>query len=128
MATEALVDEEIRLGREIVESLEEADLPFRAALWYFAPEFEDWRLLIATPLVRKEGPRRAYERLQKALLRHPSAHELPLHRIWLVEDDYPLIDSLARVLHLGRKSEVRFTENRIPGHHIKDALIYRLNP
>ena len=127
MATEVLVDEEIRLGRHVVESLEKAGVPLRAAMWYFAPEFEDWRLLIATSIVRKEGPRRAYDRLQRILSKDPEAQRLQLSRIWLVEDDFALIDTLARFLHLGRGSETRFTENRVQGYYIKDALIYRLN-
>jgi hypothetical protein len=96
-------------------------------MWYFAPEYEDWRLLIATPLVREDGPRKAYERIQRVVSRHPTARELPLSRIWLVEDDYPLIDTLAKLLHLGRNSEIRFTDNRVQGPYIKDALIYRLH-
>lgn len=107
MATEALVDEEVRLGREVVEALEGASLPFRAAMWYFAPEFEDWRLLIATPLVRKEGPLKSYDKLQKVLLKRGAERRLAMNRIWLVEDDFPLVNAMAHHLHLGaiRKSD-----------------------
>ncbi len=126
MGTELLVDEDIRLGRDVVEALEKADFPHRAALWYFAPEFDDWRLVIATPLVEEIGSPRAYKRLSSILKKHETAWEFPSDWIWLVDPDFPALDAIARRLHLGRKRELRYSPTRIAGLRTSEAIVYHL--
>jgi hypothetical protein len=126
VGTEKLVDAEVRFGQEVVEALDRAEVPYRAALWYFAPQYDEWRLLIATPLVNEEGSPKAYLRILKVLSKEPASNELPFTRVWLVKDDDPLIDAIAKSLHLRRGTKPKFTGGSLQGSFARDAHIYRL--
>ena len=43
----ALVGLDIEKGREIVDTLDRANLKIAVALWAYLPEYEDWRLMIS---------------------------------------------------------------------------------
>jgi hypothetical protein len=70
MYTTFLVNELIDEGRTLIEKLEEERFPMKAAFWFQIDESE-WRLIIASPVVDRDGPRGAYERLLKVFQRVP---------------------------------------------------------
>jgi len=126
MASSELVDADIRAGRDVIAELVEAGIPLRTASWFHAPEFEDWRLMLATSLVRKEGPLAAYKRVTRVLARHESTEHFPLSQLWLVDDKDPRIDALSKYIRTTSGSEVRLTNCQVHGFFIPDALIYGL--
>jgi hypothetical protein len=50
----ALVAPDVAAGRELIEALGTAGLRVEAAFWWL--EDNEWRLILATPLVRERGP------------------------------------------------------------------------
>ncbi len=92
MAQAALVDQDIERGRRLIQALDQAGFPVVAALWYFFPEEEIWRLLIASPRVSELGPRDAYALIQDVLLK--SQIDLPFYSISAVSPGEPLITEL----------------------------------
>jgi hypothetical protein len=70
-----LVNELIEEGLTLIKKLEEERFPIKAAFWFQIDETE-WRLIIASPVVDREGPRGAYEKLlkvfEKVAVRHLS--------------------------------------------------------
>ncbi len=66
-----LVNQQIDDGRKLLEQLDAQPFPRRfpvsAALWYYWPEAERWRLVIISPVADRKGPDYGYSRIQDAL-------------------------------------------------------------
>ena len=58
-----LVGPEIEAGKKLIEALDASDFRVKAAFWFYREESEEWRLYIATPLVKEQGPREAYSKV-----------------------------------------------------------------
>jgi len=63
----ALVSYDIESGNEVVEALDHADKPPKVALWAKLPEYEDWRLVIASDRFSQAGSLNGYTQLNAAL-------------------------------------------------------------
>jgi hypothetical protein len=66
MYKKVLVEDLIRDGNLLVESLERNRFPMTAAVWYDFPE-APWMLVIVSTAVDQIGPMAAYGRVQRAL-------------------------------------------------------------
>src|SRR3972149_9901348 len=95
----ALVEPEIETGKAVIASLDEAGVPAPALLWFYVPEAEEWRLVIATPLVDSEGPKRAYGEVQKVLTK--KGPQIDLRRITVVSPSDPLVKVLRSAIKVG---------------------------
>ena len=62
-----LVGEYIDNGRAVLEALRRKKIPITEAFWYDIPERDEWRLIIASPMVYRVGPIEAYTVLQGIL-------------------------------------------------------------
>lgn len=63
----ALVNFDIENGNEVVEALDRADKAPKVALWAKLPEYEDWRLVIASDRLSQTGPLDAYSEVNAAI-------------------------------------------------------------
>ncbi len=125
---EQLTEEMVEAGALLTAKLDEMGLPIAAALWFFQPDINEWRLLFASTDVSAKGPRDVYARIQRAIQAlGDKASAAPLSVIGVVGADDALISLLRTVLHTGSGiSRIRFSRNVINGHFIDDALIYRI--
>ena len=125
---EGLTKELIEAGAEITRRLDAADLTVQASLWLYLPESNTWRLVVASPEVKKNGPKKVYKKVQTVLSKIPNDHpKVPLSNISVVEPADPLIS----LLRLGVRtapgiSGARFSNGSINGQFIEDTYIYRL--
>jgi hypothetical protein len=119
----------VRDGAALVRKLDESDWRVSAAFWFYFPDANAWRLLIASPEVEEKGPREAYTAVQSAMATlAPADRGLSLEDIGVVPSDHPLIKLLRVFITTGRDiARIRFSKNVINGHFIDDALIYRMN-
>lgn len=126
---ESLSDALVKDGAALVAKLDEAGWRPSAALWYYFPDANAWRLLIASSEVSAKGPREAYTTIQRALAElDASQRELSLQNIGVMPADHPIVELLGMMVRTGPGiGRVRFSKNVINGHFIDDALIYRLN-
>jgi hypothetical protein len=63
-----LVDDLVTEGEALVKRLEGRRLQIAAAFWHYLEDLDRWRLVIVfSSLVDREGPLRAYMRIQEAL-------------------------------------------------------------
>lgn len=123
----ALVERDIKEGEKLIRTLDRADIPVEAALWFYMAESERWRLLIATRLVDERGPREAYAVIRRALEQLPSRPEIRLPQISVVSPEDDLIQLLRAAIKTGPGiGGIRFTGNVINGVFIDDAYIYRM--
>jgi len=125
---EMLTQEMVQAGAEITRRLDEAHLEVRASLWLYMPDKNLWRLIVASPAVRHDGPKKVYQQIQTILSKmSDKTWKIPLHDISVVEDSDPLIVSLGT--SIGTKDGIsgrRFSRDTINGHFIEDAYIYKM--
>ena len=125
---EFLTDKMIEAGSSLTHLLDKSGLVVKASLWLYISESNQWRLIIGSPSVKEDGPRKVYERIHSTLLEVPEdAPHIPLFNISAVEDDDQLISLLRLAINTGDGiSGIRFSGNAINGHYIEDAYIYRV--
>lgn len=122
MASAALVEDDIKRGREALQALSTSGVRPQAAFWYSSADSSDWRFVIAMPALSQHGPRKVYERIQRILKQKHV--DLPVWRITLTSTD----DPLARWAHdrvAGARGDVRSSGNTVNSTTITDAYIYR---
>lgn len=126
MVKKQLVNTKISEGERLIRALDSSSFPVNSALWFLLEE-EEWRLLLATPLVDLEGPRAAYESLQQFLTTPSPGYDISLEEVSLLSPTNNLLEVLRRAIVTGPGiSQIRFTENSVDNVFIEDALIYRV--
>ena len=118
----------VEAGAALARKLDEMGVATTAALWFFEPELNEWRLIFASSEVASRGPREIYEKIQLAIGQlKDKAAAVPLSAVVLMDSNADLIRLLRVALKTGSEmSEIRFSKNVINGHFIDDALIYRI--
>lgn len=127
MVKEALTSEMIEVGRALVKKLTDQDLPLSAALWFYFAEANIWRLILASQIVKANGPRAMYEKVQSVI--NAATDEFPnleLSDIAVVSPDENIIAQFKPAIQIGGISGVRFSNNTINGRVIEDAYIYKM--
>lgn len=125
MATTVLVSEDIEKGREIVKALDQEGVKVASAFWLRDPEAEEFRLVLALPRAKEEGPKAAYKLVREALERQKCDF-----RIWHI-DVVSTTDETATLLRRAVKTPpdsiggIRFSHNVVDSKLIEDAYIYR---
>ena len=104
----------------------------KATFWLYYSESEEWRLVIATPLVDEKGPLDTYSRLQAVLqqiLFEIQPADLYLQNIAVIGACDPLVKALRRAMNSTSKvSYVRLTRSLVGGTYVEDAYVYRVPP
>ena len=129
MVANALTDGLIEGGKSLVAQLDAGRAQVTAAFWLLwqEPEQGVWKLMIALDDVAIEGPRAAYEKIQKALAKVAYPQALSLDDVALLKLDAPILKLLRIAIRTGPgMSSIRFSQNVINGQLIPDAYIYRL--
>jgi len=122
-----LVKEIIDDGKELIEALDETQFEVKAAMWFYQADSDEWRLLIASPYVEENGPKKAYNLIQKELKKLSLPSGISLKDISLLSPQHDLIILMKKAIRTGAGiSDIRFTRNVIDGRLIEDALIYRM--
>ena len=126
LVKEALTEEMIKTGAFVVEALDRQNFIVDAALWLYLADINQWRLLLASPEVHVEGPRKVYTRLLQAI-RNAHVHGVSLENLAVLDSQDPFIQLFKRVVRTSRgSSPQRFSRNTINGQFIEDALVYRM--
>lgn len=129
MGEETLVESQISDSILLVKSLEDQGDKPSIIVWYYFPDAEEWRLLLAGPsfdalLPNEES--RAYQRVAEALNR-AQVKSLTIGEIKLVNTDYPLLKAMRLLIGTPPDAIVRahFKDNSINGIFIKEMLVLR---
>ena len=124
-----LRQELIDAGAALIRKLDESGLQPAAAFWFYAPDAQAWKLVLAEVKVGTEGPKEVYRRIQRLLGKAPKQFaELSLDDVALAKPDAPLVNLLRTAIRTGPGiSGIRFSNNVINGTVIQDAYIYRLS-
>lgn len=124
---EALTDQMIQTGAEIVLRLDASGISVPVALWVFLRENNEWRLFLVSPDLDTRGPREVYRRIEQA--REDlgmQADQVPLSSIGVLSPANSLAHLFRGAARTGPGiSRIRLSKNVINGHYVDDALIYR---
>lgn len=126
---EQLTEAMIRAGAELTRKLDELGWPVLASLWLYISDGNQWKLILASPRVVSDGPKKSYEKIQAALKTMPTAEgAIALSDIGVTDPNNPLIALLRGAVSTGPTvGGIRFTRNAINGQFIEDAYIYRMS-
>lgn len=126
LVTSFLSEEKIQAGVALVEGLDKRNILVSGAFWFFVPEIGSWRLIIASPSVSVEGPKKIYQKIQSTL--HRMDEPKPeLAEISVLSPKDPLIALIRLLVRTGPMSRLRVSRSSVNGVFIHDALIYRMN-
>lgn len=120
----ALVNFDIDNGRKVIEALDRDGKSPNVALWAKLPEYEDWRLVIASDRLGQSGSLSGYSQinsaLEKAGLRNrPTISLRPMEK--------PFIKALRNLF--GKAADtygMRLGGQLIGDQYLEDAFVYRI--
>lgn len=122
-----LVDTDIKDGERLIKALDESQFEVRAAMWFYMIDSDEWLLLIASPYVEENGPKKSYNFIQKELAKLTPPSEISLKNISVLSPNHDLISLLRIAIRTGPGiSGIRFTRNVVNNRLIEDAYIYRM--
>jgi hypothetical protein len=129
MVERTLTNKMIESGNALVNKLDERKISPDAAFWFYYPDAQEWKLIIAESKFSIKGPREIYKKIQDIILSSKEElRDLPLESVALVKPETSIVSLLNSVIKTGPGiSGIRFTNNVINGTVIEDAYIYRLN-
>jgi hypothetical protein len=124
VATSALVERDVELGRKLVAALALSRIPVTAAFWGRTEEPNKWGIFVVTPLVDSKGRSTAYREVMRALETNSVFSDIPWMRIFVVSPRSPASRSIT-----GRNSTIPFEAigslNADVGERfVEDAYLY----
>jgi hypothetical protein len=126
MAAAALVNFDLDNAEKAIQALDAAGLTPNVAVWAKLPDYENWRLLIASDKLDQDSPLAAYGQISDAL----RAAGIPIHRqptILMLPMRRPLIQELRRIF--GNTADVygmRLGSQTFGDKYIESAFVYRI--
>jgi hypothetical protein len=118
---------QIEAGEALLRQLDEDGIKVDAALWFYFPDKENWKLLLSLPEAIRQGPKAAYKEVQRVLSAPDRPVGISLVDVAVARPNSDLLNLLRSAVGTGPGiSQIRFSKNVINGHLIEDALIYRL--
>jgi len=117
---------DIENGREVIDALDRDGKNPNVALWAKLPEYEDWRLVIASDRLRQSGSLYAYSQINSALEKAGIAiRKRP--KIALRQMDKPFIQSLRRIFAQSADTYgMRLGGQTFGDQYLEDAFVYRI--
>jgi hypothetical protein len=123
---EALLDRHIDAGAAIVSELDRRNQHVTSALWYYYPDAEEWRLLLASPSFESKGSRQSYADVSRLLAEMgASVDGLSVDDVKLVLNNDKFVPLLKKMIHAEGLNKIRMTANRFNGVYVDDMLVYR---
>jgi len=129
LVSESLSDSMITAGAKLIGRLDEESADVKSAYWLYFSEDKIWKLIIASPLVDSEGPRKYYRKVVAANeLAIATEETVSLNDIAVTNTTNEIVQLIKFAISTGNDiSGVRFAKNTINGVFIEDAYIYRSN-
>ena len=126
MDTSALVSYDIENGKEVIEALDRDGKTPNVALWAKLPDYENWRLVIASDRIDQSSSRTGYSEINAAL----EKAGIPIRRepsIFLRPMDNPLIRDLRRTFASAADTYgMRLGGQMFGDKYLEDAFVYRI--
>jgi hypothetical protein len=126
MGTPTLVTFDIENGEKVVEALDKAGKAPNVAIWVKLPDYEDWRLVIASELLDQSSEFTGYSEINEAI----RLAGIPFHRkptIYLRPMNNPMIQALrSAYASMSDNYGMRLGSQRFGDKYLEDAVVYRI--
>jgi len=123
----ALVSVDIERGAEIIGILDHSGLRLKVALWAVLPEYEDWRLVVASPQLDRPDLRNPYAPIIDALVATGFKIENTPPIVILPMTDRT-IKHLRKVFGKTKRVEgMRLGGQMLGDRFVDDAYVYRIS-
>ena len=126
MDTSALVSYDIESGKEVIKALDEDGKNPNVALWAKLPDYEDWRLVIASDQLDRSSSLSGYEEINEAMKKagisyrkRPTIYWRPMNK--------PFIQALRRAFASASDTYgMRLGGQMFGDQYLEDAFVYRI--
>lgn len=126
MAPATLVNFDIENGESVIKALDKAGKAPKVALWAKLPDYENWRLILASDRIDQDSPFSGYSEIIKAL----RAADIPVQRrpaILLNPMKSPMIEALRSSFGEAKDTYgIRLGGQTFGDKYIEDAFVYRI--
>lgn len=126
MGTATLVSYDIENGQQVIDALDQAGKTPNVALWAKLPDYENWRLVLASDQLDQSSPFSGYSEINEVI----DKAGIPIHRepsILLRPMDNPLIQDLRRVFASTTDTYgMRLGGQMFGDKYLEDAFVYRI--
>ena len=123
----ALVNFDIEVGREVIDALDRDGKNPKVALWAKLPDYEDWRLVIASDQISQSGSLYGYSQINAAM----EKAGIPMRKrpkISLRPMDKPFIKALRSVFAKAADTYGMRLGGQVFGdQYLEDAFVYRIH-
>ncbi len=126
MVKTALLESQIDAGAKVVDALERMGIRLAYALWAYADEYEEWRLMLISPDLDKRGD--AYGEIGDAIREVDPAYKLRIAPWHVGMDNYGMPE-FKRDLKKARKRDLPCEWRdwiKLQTFHINGAYLYRI--
>jgi len=126
VGTPTLVTFDIENGERVVDALDKAGKPPNVAIWAKLPDYEDWRLVIASDRLDQSSEFSGYSEINEAIRQAG----IPFHRkptIFLRPMDNPMIQALrSSYASMSDNYGMRLGSQMFGDKYLEDAVVYRI--
>jgi hypothetical protein len=124
--TSALVSYDIENGKEVIEAFDRDDKTPKVALWAKLPDYEDWRLVIASDRLDQPSSLSGHEAINAAMRKagisyrkRPAIYWRPMNK--------PFIQALRRAFASAADTYgMRLGGQMFGDQYLEDAFVYRI--
>ncbi|MGD0628008.1 MAG: hypothetical protein ABR987_01575 [Terracidiphilus sp.] len=117
---------DIENGQQVIDALDPAGKAPNVALWAKLPDYENWRLVLASDQLEQSSPFSGYSEINEAI----EKAGIPMHRqptILLRPMDNPFIQELRGLFSAaGDTRGMRLGGQRFGDKYLEDAFVYRI--
>jgi hypothetical protein len=126
MDTSALVSYDIENGKEVIEALDKDGKTPNVALWAKLPDYEDWRLVIASDRLDQSSSLSGYEEINAAMRKAGISYRKRPTISWRPMDK-PFIQALRRAFSGAKDTYgMRLGGQMFGDQYLEDAFVYRI--
>jgi hypothetical protein len=124
--TSALVSYDIENGKDVIEALDRDGKTPNVALWAKLPDYEDWRLVIASDLLDKSSSLSGYEEINAAMKKAGISYRKRPTIFWRPMNK-PFIQALRRAFSSAVDTYgMRLGGQKFGDQFVEDAFVYRI--
>jgi hypothetical protein len=124
--TSALVSYDIENGKDVIDALDRDGKSPNVALWAKLPDYEDWRLVIASDHLDQSASVSGYEEINSAMKRAGISYR-KRPSIYLRPMDKPFIQALRRAFASTADTYgMRLGGQMFGDQYLEDAFVYRI--
>ncbi|MDR3752182.1 MAG: hypothetical protein P4K94_11930 [Terracidiphilus sp.] len=126
MDTSALVNYDIESGNDVIEALDRDGKTPNVALWAKLPDYESWRLVIASDRLDQSSTLSGYEEINAAMKKAGISYRKRPSIYWRPMDK-PFIQALRRAFASASDTYgMRLGGQKFGDQYLEDAFVYRI--